>query len=274
MIQSVGAGYEDHVFRKMIESGQISMVRTRAWLRHTINRLRADPSPCVNIGWASGGSLAQNDSAAIASSFPLIVCAAMVDLVAEFPNWGGQEGLAGTEEDAPETVMFDLRRLRSLNRRFHTGVLNAVILIQAQTEALNRAPRGAHQAILDAVTATLDASPARPGLAGPVVDRVLADLAPHMAPHDLDATRALVLKHIDPGHVVYRHVAKQFRLFWFNRLRGNSTYALRVPPFAVRVQDRALPGIDALANVTRVGLAVHGASRYRGILRNLLGLAP
>lgn len=47
----------------------------------------------------------------------------IVDLVAEYPHWGGKQRTKEHEDDIPETMLLDLLRIKALNGHFHTDVV-------------------------------------------------------------------------------------------------------------------------------------------------------
>ena len=58
----------------------------------------------------------------------------MVNLVAEYPHWGGEKRSKTYADQVPETLLNDLLLIQALNAHFHTDVTCAAILITVDQE--------------------------------------------------------------------------------------------------------------------------------------------
>jgi hypothetical protein len=56
---------------------------------------------------------------------------AVIDLIIEFPDWGGFVRTVGS---FPETMLFEQVRFENLNADFHNNVLSSVILLTVEEE--------------------------------------------------------------------------------------------------------------------------------------------
>ena len=52
-----------------------------------------------------------------------VLYVSIVNLVGDFPNWGGEQRDKAHEDELPETMLLDLLRVKVLNLRFHTDMV-------------------------------------------------------------------------------------------------------------------------------------------------------
>jgi hypothetical protein len=127
VIRQHGVDYEKSHFAKKMANGTITMARTDRWIRHTVEQLllQGDRAPVELRGGAIPQQLAD-----LPARYEGVAHAALVDLVADYPNWGGEKRGKAREDELPETMMLDLLRVKALNVHFHTDVVSAIILTQ------------------------------------------------------------------------------------------------------------------------------------------------
>lgn len=105
--QEHGIEYERTHFRKKLEAGTVTLQLTTLWLQHVV-KLAAEGSH-----WALRQTdLASSTLAAARQRNISILCAASVDLVVDYPHWGGVTRTRASMDEIPETLALDLLRLK------------------------------------------------------------------------------------------------------------------------------------------------------------------
>lgn len=129
VIRQHGVEYEKSHFAKKLASGAIGMDRTIKWIRHTSEHLQQlQNKSLVDITRPKQtASLVPLD---LSAKYESIMILAQVDLLADFPNWGGERREGARKNEVPETMMLDLLRIKALGALFHTEVLSAIIMTQ------------------------------------------------------------------------------------------------------------------------------------------------
>lgn len=128
VIRQHGVEYEKSHFARKIASGTVTMVRTNKWIRHAVEQLLQHKDPVVDIRPLKDAT--HKDLADLPAKYGGVLHAALVDLVADYPSWGGEKRPKDREGELPETMMLDLLRVQALNVHFHTDVVSAIILTQ------------------------------------------------------------------------------------------------------------------------------------------------
>lgn len=147
-IRQHGIEYAKTCFAKKLASGAITMKFTDKWIRHTVEQLlRGEKSSVVDLSVIKPDSVPANLSAL----YEATVRNGIVDLVVEYPNWGGEKRGRGREDEIPETLMLDLLRVKALNVHFHTDVVSSVILTQVDQVRTSNT-QVTHQAALRCAT--------------------------------------------------------------------------------------------------------------------------
>lgn len=116
IIQEGGEVYLLKALEEKLSEGTVTLESTAQWVQHTVEGIiaRRDPRP-------SPAALAGRLCGALADA----VHVAFVELVSEFPHWGGvQRG----QIEVPVLLKHEDCLIRALNAHFHTDVKTAVIL--------------------------------------------------------------------------------------------------------------------------------------------------
>jgi hypothetical protein len=143
-IRQRGVNYEISHFDEKIDKGTITMERTNKWIKHTVEQLLQHKDPVVNIKCMLN-SETRSQRSIMGETFEMVVHDALVSLVTEYPNWGGEKRGKDKEDELPETMMLDLLRVKALNVHFHTDVVSAIILTQVD-QVTAASPLGAPHA--------------------------------------------------------------------------------------------------------------------------------
>lgn len=261
VIQQHGIEYEKSHIAKKLDSGAITMERTEAWLAYEVEALLAQQRRAVV-------DLRSLDID-VSDKYRAVIRMGLVDLVADYPNWGGVKRGKAQEDDLPESLMLDLLRVKALRAHILIDATSAVILTQVEQECKNRVRDAAARAkILKAATDIVLKDPPRLSQVQTTIDAVMEQIEPHMADADRTVTRALLVKHVAPAHPVFVHVLKQFRLAWYHVLAG-SEYTMKIPESAQCMHKVTIKHAKFLRVVSVLNLAVH-TNRYNEMLGRML----
>lgn len=184
VIQDHGITYEKTQFQKHLDSGSRTLEATRLWLAHH-RRQRQAPDGCS----------------------VQFVASAIVDLVVQYPHWGGVQRSRADFDKIPETLLLDLLRIKALNAHFHTDVMCIVATLtvaswSSEQQQLMAIPPGA----AGRVAAILRESPPKPLNPAESLRNVRAKLVEEEEGVSEEAAAAaceLIAKHLRRSHAVY-----------------------------------------------------------------------
>lgn len=114
-----GVTYEKKMFSNEMEAGKTSLEATKAWIKHSMGKAEQQQMLMQQI--SHGDKVIQ------------FISRAIVDLVVEYPHWGGVVRLSKDMDKIPETLKLDLLRIKALNAHFHTDVACMVIVATTMT---------------------------------------------------------------------------------------------------------------------------------------------
>jgi hypothetical protein len=89
---------------------------THDWLHSTLVRLHSARDSRIDLAGIADGDV---------SSIRNLMCIAYVDLICDYPNWGGK---ARDAKEIPETMWLEMLRIRCLNNRFRSSVMSGVLI--------------------------------------------------------------------------------------------------------------------------------------------------
>lgn len=203
VIRQHGVEYERSHFARKMASGAITMERTTKWISHTIKGLLESPSPCVVVPLPP---LTSSQAATLGETYSQLINLAAVELVVDYPNWGGEARSGAAEDMIPETMMLDLLRVKALNAHFHHDVVCAIILVQVDG-AIGAGVCGRDK-IVEGVAAALKELPPRSSNYKRIVEVAMDNVSQHLSKADESLLRALIVKHMERSHPVYRHMVR------------------------------------------------------------------
>lgn len=210
IIAEHGVMYESNAFQKKLDSGNITMQLTIEWIRHSLKGILERSDGRVSLEELRSGAR---------NSYETFHSIAVVDLVADFPSWGGiaervPEGRDGPP--VPETFALDKLRIRSLNAHLRTDVIGTVILITVDTALRQHAQYAdSRQSILESIASSLGHCPPNPNAPSQGL-RAVCDMLVEQGvlPAHVEGIRALMDKHIQKDNAVYAHTMKMFKAHW------------------------------------------------------------
>lgn len=222
VVRKHGVEYQQSHFQKMLDSGEITLDGTKLWLGHTAEGMLSDANDDrVTLEGLKAG---------VGREFENLVHAAAVDLVADYPCWGGNKDRVPTgqpEKDLPETMMLDQLRIQALNAFFHTSVISAIIIITAESEIrkqIRDAPKC--KAAVGAVQQVVATQPPKPKDPSATIQLVLDKLRSDHGIIDngldkgLTTLANLLCKNVERSNAIYVHMVKTFKIGWFYLLKG------------------------------------------------------
>lgn len=203
-----------HVERNLA-TGRLSLSSTDAWIRHVMRRTLARKDSRV--------SLQALDGSAPSADFYALLRIAFVDLVAEYPHWGGVKRTDPVEIDKslPVTLRLDCLRVRALNAHLHTDVMCAIVI-----KTLEPFLAGAVDE-MDRVVDMLIQRPPLPFEAVEIMGRIGTQLASHAA---LETILAQLKERLVRTSNEYCAMLALFKARWYDILHVNQGLVAPVPP--------------------------------------------
>lgn len=158
VIRRHGIEYEKSHFAKKLAGGVMTLIHSRQWLKHTIDQLKKEERPVVDLRSLTSTSYD------LPARYQGVVHWALVRLVVDYPNWGGETRPKEREDELPEMLHLDLLRIKALHVHFHTAVVQAIITTQIDQESRNRGVRdaGTRAQILGNTIEILKKNPPKP----------------------------------------------------------------------------------------------------------------
>lgn len=203
VIRDHGVEYERSHFEKKLGAGKITLALSEQWIRHTINQILASSDPRVSREKLKDG--AHQD-------FETVLYVGMVDLVVDYPHWGGQQRANEKEHQVPETIHLDSMRIEALNALFHIDVVCTILLATVDHEVKCRLREGIIRSqLLKSVSDAVLRTPPRPDDAKKTIRAVLDELVGKLSEQDIAVIETLVDKNIKRTHPVYAHMVSVCR---------------------------------------------------------------
>ncbi len=187
-------------FKRLLAAGKVTLERTRRWITHAVSRALAgnDARVCGNGLRSSAGV-----------DYEAMFVVAMTNLVVEYPHWGG----GSNEYELPETLQADLVRVKALHMQMHINVTAVAILVTID-QVVKQRIRNSSQ-VLKAVCDSVMSDPPRPNKAEHTIQAALDVLASCLPEHDILTLKALLNKHIDRTHPVYKCILEKTKTLWY-----------------------------------------------------------
>lgn len=151
--------------------------------------------------------------------FEVVLYIAIVNLVAEYPNWGG----AIREEKVPETMLLDLLRIKALNAHFHTDVVSSIILVTVEQKCRelvcdvnlrNRAMKAVQEIVLKN-----SPNPTSPTNMSQLMTLIMNELKNSIQPDKLVAVQRIMEKNVQKSSPLYLPMTKIFKRVWFHIIK-------------------------------------------------------
>lgn len=264
VIRQHGIGYMQSQFQKRITAGmQLNM--TEAWIRHAFDRLMEQEDFAVNIGTIqiSGGN--------VSDAFGTVMMHATVNLVTEYPHWGGVERPLSMQDQLPETFDLNLLRVKALKNHFDADVVSVIILIQADHEIRIRVRDVASKRqLMQQVSEIVKKNPPLPTNVEKVISLVADELQPCIGDEAMHRVKKVIEKHIDAKHGVYKAIAKMIRNTWYGVLAGKQ-FPFGVPESVRWMEAATQEHARKIIPIFNVNMRLH-VSRYNAILSETFGI--
>ena len=251
VIQHHGVEYERSHFKKKLELGQITLDNTKSWILHTIGKESVESMEALRAGSAQ--------------AFESVVHTGVVDLLVEYPNWGG---VTRSGDKVPETLLLDLLRIKGFNAHFHILVKRASIIVTVD-RFIKSLEAGRRDAIMQEVLKALEVTPPKRYESSEAVEAVVEALP--LDDHDLATLKGFMENHVKEDHAVYKELVRLFRRFWLATLKGEepSEESLRLPASAKKVCEDLHKYASDMKSMVALNLKVH-VSRYNQVIMECL----
>lgn len=266
VVSAHGIEYERQHFRGKLESGTLTLASTDRWIRHSLRGVVAKRAEEL-FATVSLPGLCAGDVQAMQS----LLGVAIVDLVADYPHWGGRPRLtrASMDDDLPAPLKLDMLRIRALNMHLHSDVMCAIVIDTVDAELERRLfshdeeeeeqqrRRGRKEAALQAVARIVLKRPPHPYRPSRTLNLVMAELlalqgaaaagmVAAVGHPDAVAICALAKTRLDYTGPAYQAMLHKFKVRWYEVMR--------------RWNNGAPPPAEDLNNATRVTLSSEAAT--------------
>jgi hypothetical protein len=229
VIRDHGIQYERTHFEKKLAAGAITLQHTQQWVKYTVDKLMRINDPKVGVA-----------NLRIGKDYQGVLHTAMIDLVVEFPHWGGTPRGLDRQEEIPETLLLDSLRVKALNAHFHTDVMCAVMLVTVDHETRRCIPDAATRTqVCSHISALVFSKPPKPHDPTDAISMIVSELTPHIGMHNASVVRSMLEKHVQKSNLVYLHMVKSFKNHWFDMLKKSAL----TPGCPVNADVIRLPGI-------------------------------
>jgi hypothetical protein len=261
VIREQGVEYEQKHFARKLDAGAVTLDGTRRWIEHTLQGLAAAKDSRVAV---------QDLALGRPEAFEVVLNVAYVDIVADFPNWGGV-GCSQGEAKVPETLALDKHHIEALNMHFHTEVVSSVIFATVELHCrdhIKDAPLRAEafKRVQDAIVTRLP-KPDHPSAAIRVVRDALCEA---LSSKSLDACDAMLKKNLDRSSPVYSAMTKIFKRVWYSVFSSSSSRSsvigMDIPTCARVIMPYTLKNTAKLVSVAALNKKVH-VTRYNHIIK-------
>lgn len=259
VIREHGVEYEKSHFVKKLDRGAITLDGTKRWIAHTLAELVDNKDERVKV---------QDLALGRPEDFEAVLYAAYVNLVADYPHWGGVHRGQGDEEAVPETMALDLLRIKALNAHFHTEVLSSVLLVTTEEffrkhittpNVRDEAFRG----VQDALVASLP----KPNKSAPAITLVMEITDKALRPTQRSNLQKALEKNVKRSSAVYGATTKIFKRVWYHFVRdGKFDPKCKMPKCAEVLLSEVAKHTKALRTVATHNKKVH-VTRYNPIIK-------
>mmetsp|Transcript_23312 Transcript_23312/g.58437 ORF Transcript_23312/g.58437 Transcript_23312/m.58437 type:complete len:1029 (+) Transcript_23312:225-3311(+) len=260
VIREHGVEYEKSHFVKKLDKGTVTLDRTKTWIAHTLSELVDKKDPRVAVQ-----DLAQGKP----EDFEVVLYIAMVDLIADYPNWGGVLRGQGDEDVVPETMMLDLLRIKALNMHFHTDVVSSVILVTTEVECREQIQDLAVRAkLFKEVQDIVIKNPPKPNAPRVTIRLVMNALQGHV---DQAKLETILDKNVKRSSAVHAAMKKIFKKVWYHLIKDKEVHpSCNVPECARPLLAEVSKHASSLAAVALHNKKVH-VTRYNPIIIKAAG---
>lgn len=252
VIVAHGVAYECNHFTKLLQQGMTPTL-TVEWIEDTVLLQRTNTRDLFVFADIISGN---------ADSIISVHTAAIVNLMADYPNWGGK--IRSVEDDSiPETMRLDLLRVKALNYQFRIGVVATVIRVTANQLVRQWGQNAqACKDLLGVIDNTVTTNPPHPGNPRALVKMVIDDMAAAGVDHAmLTSAEHMLEKNVQCTSPVYIALAKHVKTGWYYTMFGGtvpSTINLPDGVMTVLLQSREyLLLLGKVANLNRNVHVVH-----------------
>lgn len=266
VINEHGVSYLRNKFDKKLADQVFTLECTNAWISHAFNQHARGPTPRVHEEDLSKGN---------AQAFERLLDLAMVDLVAEYPHWGGTTRDAAHEGEIPETMLLDLLRVRALNTHFHADVVSSVILATVEEKLRDlvcddKTRAGLVKAAQDVVLKNVP----NPGKLVRTIDLVMADLRSRIDDGALAEIKITLLENVKKDSSKYADMVNVFKRAWYDlitifKLSGQ----YMVPDAAIAVIVASQARLTEFKKMVMVNRRVHVGTYNKVIAKAVKGEA-
>lgn len=259
VIREHGVEYEKSHFVRKLDKGTITLKHTKTWIAHTLAELVATKDARVQVADLAEGK---------PEDFEVVLYVAMVNLIADYPNWGGVLRGQGDKDVVPETMILDLMRIKALNMHFHTDVVSSVILATVEMQCREHIKDVHLRAeVFKAVQDVVVKNPPKPNSPRVTIRIVMETLKRAMTKPMLDACQMMLDKNVKRSSAVHAAMTKIFKKVWYHLIKDKDIPAsCNVPecarPLLVEVQKHSA----SLSVVVLHNKKVH-VTRYNPIIK-------
>lgn len=245
VIATNGIDYERAHFERKLQSGALTLATTDRWIRHTLRGLHAlrDETKVSLAGLRAGA----------AADVQALFRIALVDLVSDYPHWGGiPRTTRASMDEVPAPLKLDLLRIKSLNAHLHTDVMCAIIIdsVGSELRRLGKFDEARMQALARAV---LD-HPPRPFRGMATINLAVTQLSTDGVVAEAEAraiynfTKERVVR-TDPA---YSTMLRKFKARWYDVLfHGVAAADVQYTPIVAATESGgATPWMDRLVETT------------------------
>lgn len=263
VVRQHGVDYERGHFFKRLESGLITLDLTKAWISHTVSEIARCKDVRVDVAALVRGKPEQ---------FEVVLYIAIVNLMADYPHWGGVRREASLEDVVPETMKLDLLRIRALNAHFHTDVVSSIILVTAEQQCRELVKFDQERArLVKAVQDLVVGHPPKPSNTAKTIRLVVAELEGALEEGQAPRVTSILIKNVERGSAVYVAMTNILKKVWFHLIRDQRVPATCLLPECARPLVAEVERHSrSLASVALLNKMVHAAS-YNDIITKAAG---
>lgn len=258
VIREHGVDYEKSQFNKKLEKKIIGLERTRAWISHTVSELTRGQDTRVDASDLIQGK---------PGDFEAVFYIAIVDLIADYPNWGGTTRERAQKDEIPETMLLDLLRVQALNKHFHANVVSSIILVTVE-QKVRELIRDAEvrTKLIEAAQEIVLKNPPKPTAPRHTIKLVMEELNSKMVADQLATLQSILEKNVKKNSAVYVPMTKILKRAWYHLTKDKSIPSQCQVPEAAKV---LIPEVGrhclSLAAVAVLNKKVH-VERYNEII--------
>jgi hypothetical protein len=246
IVDTCGILYEYNYFDNYIQSNNMNYSLTIQWIKNTIETLIS-----------SNEKISKNN----------IFNYAIVDLIADYPNWGGEK----RKNSIPETMHLDTKRIEALNYYFHINIVSTIILVTINFELKNKI----NFDILSTITDILIKNSPNIYNINNTIKLIVEYLNNNINDINTNLIKNIMSKNINKTNIIYPIFQKKFKKIYLEIINNDNISTVEICK-KTNMESLVIPIIDDIKkkiffvkNMITIQKQIHG-KEYDKIINNFI----